>query len=641
MSARKQRPKAVGRTNWRQQLLIRPELADLRSWPIPDLGPYSETAQDLFWRRRTAIAFVVGQRSAAGRRREIEVQAPSLGIGTRELYRLLDRCLGSPPDGAPALSMGLLPHARVVAIDSGAFAKLLRERPGVFDELRRMLRDEVKGRANGAHHDVKQFHSQFIDLLVRAGIEPTAYPFNTRGRAVETLRKWRRAVEQELRTGKGLSAAAANALMSARDSKPMDCFQLDEHKKDFETGLLLDSGFEQRPIRVARFWVVAAVDEASSAIFGYSWGYSANPRADEILECLDNATRTWTPMTELPPGLSYSEAGGMPSKFPEFEYAIPTMLKMDNGMAHFAGDVHRHVQQAWNSVLNLGRPKFPIARMVVEAVFRRLAVFEHQMPSTTGASPTDPRRDRRRSRAPLVPVSHIGALLDVIVAELNGRRRPDLGGYSPLEILKHWSDSGGIRRVLPERFRGVGAAFRVRRELMVRGNLLKQKPLHINFCYAGYRSDFLARSGLKPNERVLVEFDRRDLRTLTVLDEAGTPRGEVTVQGHWRRFQHDERLRTAVYRLAKERSLSELDALTAYFRELANNADKPSSALRLLDLERRIGIAASDEPTAPTTSAPEQLRESPDEQPEPVGTGAVAQWIPRFPTPTRRNPSWT
>lgn len=604
------------RTKWRQQLILSPHFADMRLWPMPDLSGLNEEDTTLFFRRRKAVAAVIGGGS-------VTEEAKCLKVSVREIYRLLDRCLGSPVGEAPALSLGLVPDARIVEYAGGRFKALMEQFPDVFEQMRTSIKKELRGDADAPHLGEHAFWSKFVALMMQAGAKADAYPFNTDGVARESLRQWRRQTELEIKAGK----ERTNVILMSEQASLIDVcdtFEYDEHFQDFQLGILFETANKNVHVRVARFWVLAIADRVSTAAFAYSWGFGKKINQDDYLGCLADATTIWKPYPDLPTGLHYPADGGMPSMMEAYQYAVPTFFAMDNDWAHYGLDAQHVLLRRWQSIPNWGRAKFPIARKIVEMLFARLARYEHQIPSTTGNSPFDPRRDQRYDRVPIVPIWHLPYLMDIAFAEIAAQPRPDLFGQSPLSILRRRADSGLPLRKLDERFRAPGNAFRVRRELFVTGDPVQGRRLHCNFVYCAYVGSVLNEVVRQGTRRVQVEFDRRDIRKLDVLDAGGRVLGQITVQGPWAQFPHSERLRSAVYAETKGEAWMRPEVLQNYFDGIATKADRPSVALRLFNIF--LGTRSPDEPwpghsgPAPASEVPkpEERRAAPPVTPEPL-----------------------
>lgn len=612
---------ATERISWRQQLILRPELADIDNWSVPHFGLDEDASKAVFFKRRQALGAILrGSPKAAA--------AEKLGCSVHELYRLLDRCLGSMPGEEPSLALGLVPEARVVPYDGGKFRKLQQKYPHEFAELRKKLKQSLDNKPTAPKYSHQQLWSTLSQLLIAAGAKAEEYPFDRKHPPRESLRQWRLRTEISIEAERTPNRAFEYALHPHAFFDAMDCFQEDEHVHDYELGLLIDTGATLLPLRVSRFWIVLIVDEVSTAIVGRSWGFSKNVRTEDLLECVDNTTSVWMPREDLPRGLAYPAGAGMPSMIPHYRHAVPYILKLDNLWAHFAGRIRGHLHPTWNCAISYGRPKFPIARRVVEMVIARLASYEHQFPSTTGNNPFDPRRDRRRDRVPVVPYSHFEQIIDVSIATINGQSQAALLNNSPLEVLQHRARNGAIVRTLPERYRTPGLAFRVRRNLTITGHPVKNQDVHVNFCYGTYKGRVLLDLLAHGTRRIVVEYDMRDIRFLNVLDRNSVAIGKIVVEGKWQNFAHDERLRSSIYRQAIDNNWSKVNALTHYFENLRQNLKGPADALRLLDIARKMGIGPK--PVAPE---PQALDAGP---PQPIqARSRMTQWVPKF-QPSRK-----
>lgn len=579
--------------SWREQLTLCPELRDCAKWTKPNVSMLSDSDQTAFYHRLNAINCFLSGTSAA------EV-ATKYRCSIQELYRLLHRALASAAGEAPQLANGLVPHRRIkdyertVALGteskglSGAFNVLRNRYPKAFEELQIHFKKELAGDATTPHLTSSGLVSKFRELLVAEGCTATEYPFTTTGHCRESLRQLRQ--QTRLDIAAQLSGGRRHRRFApevAPLNHVMDEFQLDGHLQDFETSLLVEHSGRQQLVRMARFWLLVLAESESTAIFGYSFGYSRQYAGRDVLNCLDRACGIWEPYTDLPCGLRYPVDGGLPSAFAELRYAIPSVVKLDNSWAHYHGDVVRALHNGWSVIINWGRPRVPIARRVVEMIFRRLSEYEHESPGTTGNNPFDGRRDRRRDRPPAISVLDIPKIVDVCICEHNAAARADLLNKSPLDVVRTAASSGTFVRRLDERCRASGSLFRARRTFPLRGNPQKHQRYHINFAYEPYFGSVLAELAAKRIASVAVDLDIRDIRSLDVLEEGGNVLGQINVQGVWARFPHDEAFRRFVWRKGKDEKFRRMHPLIGLWESLTANIDKPSAALRLFDLAQR------------------------------------------------------
>lgn len=190
--------------SWSDQLISRSSLRDIDTWPQPDLTRLDSKKLEQYRIRRNLINQILTGTA-------ISKVAQENDLSPQELYRLLDRCLGSRAGAQPSLFLGLVPDARLVDYSrqqstdgdqegfSGAFSALIARVPAVFKELEDVIEAAVAGTNDAQHLSARAFNTHFRRLLTRAGLTDTEYPFNTRKKAAETLRKWRDRTEYEIR----------------------------------------------------------------------------------------------------------------------------------------------------------------------------------------------------------------------------------------------------------------------------------------------------------------------------------------------------------------------------------------------------------------------------------------------------------
>lgn len=583
------------RIKWLQQLILNPMFRAVHAWPEPPGAEDLDAEESTLYRLRIlAVSRVVEFGEA------VSTACAIIKRSENELYRLLDRCLGSADGEEPMLKLGLLPNERIKPYErtassdgreegfAGSFSQLQRAHPELFEELREKVQWHYRRSQSAGVLTDATLHNAFKTNLLRC-IPDSQYPFNTRDVAKESLRLWRKQVELELQLGKPRDQSRVNALMFDRQLGLMDAFVLDAHRQDVNFGGVIYDGKTYHAVRIARIWTIVTAEWESSAPFGLSWGFSGQERQEDILDSLEDATRPWEPYKDLPPGLKYPDDGGAPSIIPEFRWAIPYGLLFDNSWAHHSKIPFSYLHRAWRAWISAGKPRQSIARRIIEMVCARLAKYERLFPSTTGNNPFDPVRDPHPSMVPLVPVTHMPLIFDVVRAELCAERRADRFGQSPLGVLRNHLASGIILRKLPEEYRSPLAAQTIRRTFAIKGHDIRGDQLHVNWAYGRYVGPDLAKVVRANGRKVTVDIYRKDIRKLAVIGRNGKPEGELTLQGPWALIPHDERLRTEVYRWADEDKANRKPILSNYLGALTEDFKGGQRiALRFWDIVNKV-----------------------------------------------------
>lgn len=103
---------------WREQLILNPDLKDMRTWPTV-LEPLRPAAKIGFDRNRRAVKQVLQGAT-------LRDAAKETGLSIGRISQLLDRCLSSESDSSPALLGGLIPGKHLVTKRRKGSTPLLR-----------------------------------------------------------------------------------------------------------------------------------------------------------------------------------------------------------------------------------------------------------------------------------------------------------------------------------------------------------------------------------------------------------------------------------------------------------------------------------------------------------------------------------
>ncbi|GAB3686475.1 hypothetical protein [Salinisphaera aquimarina] len=633
-------------TTWRDVLAHNAAMRDIATWPAIDLCQLSETQRRLFVKRTQMLREVLSGTS-------VRVVADTYGVAAKTIYQLLERTLGSHDGAAPALSNGLIAYYRVrqykrqLPLDEagtkssqGAFAALQAEVPDLFKDLEARISDSVAGKANRRHYSIEALHQVFVRGLRDRHWPIDYYPFTTTSFAYESLRLWiierrnfYRSRPSVLRTQ---PASHRHGPLSPITAKPFREVQIDEWLIDATFALTIkhDTG-QIEQVSVSRFWLVAAVDTYSTAVLAYVFGYADNPTQYDLQYLLEQLCSIWEPLDETARGVNYSQDGGLPSGLLQAaRFAAPVVLSLDNAWAHWAKHFQSFVVSRMGAVLNLGAPKQPTARHLVETLFRRIGQPVHQLPNTTGSNVRDPRRYKKNpARAAFtLSLDDCRNLMEAVICEHNATPRPDLLNYSPLARIEAAFQNGYISRQIPEDIRSSGASFKASQRCAVHPARMAGLKPYLNFAYLKYTGPCLAHFS-KPKSSVAIHYDTRDIRVLEVVTLEGEHIGNVECQGKWRGFAHGLQQRKRIFKEARTRKRQATSVLDEYMENLVKQRKKPKRALELSQIKALIAEKPNDRDALHTAS---QLDTGLDEQrvdlpwtPRTIATAPLDPWSPR------------
>jgi hypothetical protein len=499
------------------------------------------------------------------------------GVSTARVNQLLNRCLGGPSGTEPALSHGLILNQRLTKSmrrsslgthtqKRGArcsFEFLLETVPNLKSHLVKLIGKSVRQHRRGQNLKPKALHSIFLAYLESQNWPRDAYPYTSASRGYESVRRFYAATVAELT----LPKEQRREIQSRRfTSRAFAEIQIDEHTIDCKGAAAFILGGQLKHVRLARICALVARDVATGCYLAHTVALTQYPSADDILTLFDALTQPWQPMKLSAPGLSYGTDAPFPAALGE-AYLRPAfgIIRMDNALAHLAHEVRRMVTETMQATINFGLPRVPKGRNLIEHAFARLNIDIHRFPSTTGSHTQDPVKEPLKNQkvAPYVSLRVLEEVISVLLAEFNIRPLANQGGVSPIEQVRYQMD----HHLLPLRAPELGprlAPFESVREVVVR----RAKTAHaqrINFEKVAYVGPGLLSPTLA-NQKVLIRFDRRDLRTLKVQTLEGLALGEVHAPKTWQRYPHSLATRKKINRLIREGHLSRRDPLGVIFQ---------------------------------------------------------------------------
>ncbi|MFT3930977.1 MAG: hypothetical protein QM709_11860 [Spongiibacteraceae bacterium] len=618
---------------WKQRLAEHPEYRDFAAWPFIDVQTLAIEQRAGFLRNQTIAAQVL-----QGRR--LQSIAAAIGIDHSTVSRIMKRCLGGEDEDEPPLTEGLIPYRQLASVRRcsplpslqapcgarGALTALLEQLPTVKDGLDKVLRASLSRRADGQNLFPHAFHQEFIRLLLEAQWPRDCYPFTEKSQGYESLRNYLHQRSDELRLSRAKPTRVVRSVTT--QLRIYEELQIDEQMFDAKgrIDLVLDEIHE--PLRVGRITLACIVDKHSDARLGYQVCLTQHPSQFDLLALLYQLHAPWSPLLLTTPGLTYAPGACLPTAlgFP-FTHIGPGIVRFDNAMSHTAHSVREFVCERVGATLNLGLIAHPKGRNDIEHAFDLISDQARRLPSATGAHPLDPIREARKHRhtPPHITLRTIEEALSVILTQHNVTAQARLGGRTPLEVLQYNADQGWPR-VLSDACVKRLNPFVQRRQVRVLWYKKEKRGPHLNFEHERYTGNAL---GISAHEKtdVIVEFDSRDIRALTVYSLDGHCLGEVRAPLSWQHYPHSITTRRYIHALSETRRLQAMDPLGGYFAFLLEHRTQEKSALELLRVYREFNTGSISF-TAPTLVPSIPLLPPPS--PEPPTTNAPARTIPAW-----------
>lgn len=569
---------------WRARLEQHPALADMSSWPTLDLSLIPKPHRRDYLRNTRMVKAVL---AGTILKRAAEVA----GVTSGRVNHVLNRCLGGEDDCPPALRQGLVPYRGLEVNDPkrarGRFAQLLIEVPGLREGLDQMLLDRLKDRPWAEVPSPAAYHSLFKALLAKENWPLHAYPYTTTSLAYESVRqdlkkRWTHLCQVTKSRKRVFTELATNF----SERRLYDRIEIDEQHVDCQqstVGIELTLGKNLPPLRLPRLTLLCAIDTATDCILCFLLVLTAHPTQRHLLALLQHCVNRWPARTITTNGLDLPPGAGFPSTDMGLPLPLPRVIALDNAWMHLAYSVKAFCTRDLGATLSFSKPKSPTVRRAIETCFNRLNHWlSHRLNSTAGSSVTDPKRESAKNRqgVPMVSLPEFEEALYVTLAESNNQVRPNLAGATPLETLRYQAEQNYLVDVDEEQ-RAAWNPFRGSKEVTVHDLSDPKRKPYVNFEYLRYKGPGLI--ALPAGEhKVMIRYDRRDLRRLEVFRLKGQSLGTLVCPGSWLSYPHSLETRRYLFKYCREMVRKRKDPLTEHLLQLRGQLSHPTDVARYL-----------------------------------------------------------
>jgi putative transposase len=642
---------------------------ELAQWPDVDATNLGEGAREVFEAREHMVRlYVAGVPLAA-------IEEGS-GIGRKQLYRLMDRCLDQHEDGRLFGFRGLLRYRHTQAYRrrspilaakltgqggaAGAFSALVDAYPTLQDWLHKKVKEravqveqlstdgELRIRLRG----LGALHNAFLTECRKLGLTGADYPFNTHQLGCRSLSA---ALKAEILRSFGRAARTAGAshlkglprndgLAAPAPRRVLDVVEFDGHRLDVRLKIVVRDplGFEQQ-FEIERIWLLVIIDVFSRAVLGYHVSLNREYNRHDIIRTVENALAPHRPRAFTVPGIAYGAYDGFPSsRFSELGYAAWTWIKMDNAKANLADDVRHAMTEFLGGFVDVGPAYTPDDRPYIERFFGSVAAnLSARLPGYTGASPKDLRRalaDPKGNLRLFVSLTELEDLLEAALAAYNGTGHYGLNGRTPLEAIEHsLRDPGTVLTWLPEHQRRSLCLMQTPKQATVRGYLAQGQRCHVNFYSVRYTNAELAATASFLGKEVKLYYNSQDLRTVRAIALDGTDLGILKAQGAWGEIVHDLTLRQEILKLRgrkKRQAAVSQDFIERFVQDKIAKAKGSRRAASSVARTLRALAAAPTETTLATKPAP--VAPIPPERPASVPAATPKKIVPQVLTERSR-----
>lgn len=542
-------------------------------------------------------------------------------LGKRRFYTLLAKCRSAAPDGQPWGMRALVerscirtpvrtssrkadPDQKETAGYGGLFRRLLREHPGIEKDLIAKLRRKGEHRLAPNTLNFHHLHRMFIKICGEHGLGEDDYPLSTRSQGRAPLRRWLRTDFMQRHAvawlgaeiGPDAAQAASYGQGSGQDTALVPVYkawQIDEQTVNVlaRYDMISESG-DVESLDTERYQVIRVVEVRGGANLAWSMVIARQVGAHDLIAVLWDAVNGQEPARPVVQGLSYQPGGGFPAKvIPELHFALPSVIYLDNALAHLAEALQRMVLELWGATVRLGRPGVPQERAKVESDIKVMTEqLLHQMPAATGSSPRSTLRKRaNRAVKQRVDCAELAHTIDTYLANKNVSPSAACHYDTPFHWIRRQLEAGRLQPVYLPVAKRFAHLFYPPTIGAVRADMDRGRRPFVNFLGARYSSDVLARSFHLIGNKFAIRVDPRDLR-IVHLYEIGTGHqwGPLQALGRWGAFPHDLRIRKMYLLFKRQAEFSEgpaddpLERLYSHLRARASTNRHDATRLTYL-----------------------------------------------------------
>lgn len=495
------------------------------------------------------------------------------GLARSTLYRIIAKCEALNENGTPLGWVAAIPYKRSggkkynrVADPnseaslsgkgySGAFTQLVENHAPLKGWLTTQA-SKLKSRRTGGDY-FTAIHKAFVRQCICLGLNEHEYPLNQKTQGITGLKKWLLDKHRELRAERELRSFEANENVRYIDpSDILEQVEADGHKLDIRLVIREKDAYgEPVEYEILRVWLICLIDVFSRCVMGYSLALGHNYDQVDLLTAVYQALCPHARPGICIPDTHYRDEGGFPSESIGAWQTWST-LKLDNAWAHKATHVLDVLTDRLGCVVEFGRPHTPNDRPVVERFFLYLVQnFSHRILGTTGSESKDEIKERLspKSKNPLkmlLSLDELESAVDIVISDYNGRPHSAIQGHTPLDLYLLRLNARALpANSLPIRFQQESAFTRIREVKAVQTNT-KYGGAFINFAYQKYRNPDVLRSN-SAGQRMIIEYSRRDVSSISLLDEFGAFVGVLTPPPPYSTTPHSYKLQTELSKAVK------------------------------------------------------------------------------------------
>lgn len=482
----------------------------------------------------------------------------------------------------------------------GAFRLLLKTYPRITDDLVTYLNGYGLRGLRPNRLMFRHIRRKFEQSCREQGVSARDYPFNTREKGRRALRRWidtdymprfaRRFATSEYGKDAGELLGYGEGTGSAdREFGGYGAWIIDATTIDLDARYEIPSPMgDWQNLRLRRFQQLRAIHKTTSANLACRQVYTPQVSSYDVAILLWDAINGPPTVPTAIVGAVAEQGAGYPAMMiPELRFAVPSVIYLDNALAHLADDLQHIVGHLFGAKVILGIPKTPHERAGVESKFglqaRRVV---HQVPGTTGSGPGDAMRKTHAVPVErMVRAVEMEQVLDIYVRNENALPAAGAHNVAPLERLRRLLAAGVLKPNYLAADKRKAYYFCKPHQVTVRVDTPSGRRPYVNYMYQRYSSGALGKRFDLKGRKMYVRADFRNVRTVMLFDETGKEFGPIQALGQWGTFPHDIRIRRIFGKLKRDGELGPraddrpLESLFAHLRRKAPR--DPNAALQL------------------------------------------------------------
>ena len=586
--------------SWRMRLARDPSLRDINKWGSFDYTLLAKHKRAGYLRNLAIVS------------RRLEgvpgiLVAKEFGITNGAVSQKMARCLGGDEDKPPRLFLGLIPNTRAgpgkrraalptLSKPSGtshAFRELLKQLPSLAEGLDEFILASKSDSPYAQRLTGLGFFGEFKRLLEVGGWSKTTYPYTTETMARNTVLKYlkEREVELKLELDRQRRAERAQTANPAppvprppQKLRPMRCIEIDAQKYDAEQTVHFEFNGTVFPLRVGRLWLLRAICRDTDATLAFHLAAKREPSTADLLMLFHKMLGAWERPILKTPGLSFTSGANMPSGLSKYYPCVPSEISLDNALIHRGKAIRNLVTKVMMATFTLKRAGEPKGRNVIEHSFHiSNQRHSHRIASTTGSHPRDKLREARKNRQqpPAITYDELLETLTVFTADGNARGRAKFSGLSPLEVY----EAGLTDHYVPYCPRAIYETWQTQYQYEVcvlHTGLKDRRPPFINALSVRYQGECLYQAINEKHIRIKI-FDP-DVRSVQAYRLDGRFLGILYAPLSWQLFAHSRDTRRCAHSWARRSNCHREDPLAGFYHAKWEERNHPGAARTLLYL---------------------------------------------------------